>query len=199
MRLYVIVATIIAVVAVFAVPASAANHSGFQLSGYHASPLMKQWAAESQMPLPPARVSVSFGGPAEYAPDPVGSPYEIYLPSCCSQGWTHHAIQGLLFHELGHVFDSVAMTPVLRAAFRRLVGVPAGWYWQKPIKTIRYVVSPDYIIKIAPSEMFAEEYAACSLGLTQFGYQDAGYNSYGWVPPIGTDGDLCALIQSAMT
>jgi hypothetical protein len=44
--------------------------------------------------------------------------------------------------------------------------------------------------------MFAEEYAACSLGLTQIEYQDAGYNTYGWVP-YGTDAQMCQLIRSA--
>jgi hypothetical protein len=32
--------------------------------------------------------------------------------------------------------------------------------------------------------------------LTQREYQDAGYNTYGWVPPDGTDAALCGLIRS---
>jgi hypothetical protein len=43
--------------------------------------------------------------------------------------------------------------------------------------------------------MFAEMYAACALGLTQRGYQDARFNTYGWVPPDGTDQALCDLIR----
>lgn len=170
-----------------------AQTPGFALVGYHASPDMQAWAAASDMPLPPSRVWVSFGDPVEYGP------HLIYLPSCCTEGWTHHAIHGLLYHELGHVYDDTVMTPALRRAFRESVGIPATSAWYTPIATVRWVVGPDYIVKIAPSEMFAEEYAACSLGLTQRGYQDAGYMSYGWVPPQGTDETaLCALIASAV-
>lgn len=174
-------------------PSSAQAYYGFRLTGYHASPNMRVWAQESQEPLPPERVWIGYGGPM--------SPWHshtIYLPSCCAQGWTHLAIQGLFFHELGHVFDRTNMTPELRAEFRQLVGVPQIVNWWLPIKTVRWVVSDNYYITIAPGEMFAEEYAACSLGLTQLQYQEAGYNSYGWVPPQGTNEDaICSLIEGA--
>jgi hypothetical protein len=158
---------------------------------------MKQWAAAAKVPLPQERVWVGFGDPFT----PFGS-REIFLPSCCTKGWTHLAIQGLLFHELGHVFDRITMNPALRAEFRQIAGVPRGWYWWKPLKTyreIQYSPLKYEIIKIAPGEMFAEEYAACALGLTQIGYQDAGYDSYGWTPPAGSDAAMCSLIDSAGT
>lgn len=129
--------------------------------------------------------------------DPWGS-HTIYLPSCCSEGWTHLAVQGLFFHELGHVFDRTNMTSALGAQFRQLLGIPESVNWWLPIRTVRWVVSDNYYIKLPLGEMFAEEYAACSLGLTQLQYQEAGYNSYGWVPPKGTDETrLCDLIRSA--
>lgn len=99
---------------------------------------------------------------------------------------------------MGHVFDRTSMTPTLRAEFRNLVGVPADVNWWLPIRTVRWVTAPDYYITISLGEMFAEEYAACSLGLTQLGYQEEGYNSYGWVPPRGTnEAEICSLIRSA--
>lgn len=172
-----------------------AQAGGFQLAGYHASPLMGSWAAGSQVPLPPVRVWIGWGNPMS----PWRS-HEIDLPSCCTLGWTHLAIQGLFFHELGHVFDRTAMTPALRARFRSLVGVPQSVNWWLPLRTVRWVTAPDYYITISLGEMFAEEYAACALGLTQREYQDAGYNSYGWVPPQGVDESaLCALIRSAIS
>jgi len=173
------------------IPAAPGASTSFSLGGYHANRNMRQWAAESGAPLPSTHVTVNFGHPATYGKA------LMYLPSCCTEGWTHHAIQGLFFHELGHVFDSVNMTAARRAEFRQIVGIPPNWNWWRPYPSVRYVVSPNYIIKISPGEMFAEEYAACSLGLTQRGYQDAGYNSYGWLPPLGTDTQLCALIDSA--
>ena len=179
------------VAALFLVPTAQAG--GFRLDGYHASPLMGGWAAESKMPLPQTKIWVGFGDPMS----PWGSS-TIYLPSCCTGGWTHLAIRGLLFHELGHVFDRTNMTPELRAQFRELVGVPEIVNWWLPIKTVRWVVSSNYFISIPLGEMFAEEYAACSLGMTQLQYQDAGYNSYGWVPPQGTDeAAICNLILEA--
>lgn len=178
--------------AVAACPASAQT-TAFRLDGYHASPLMREWAVESQMPAPPVPVWINFGDAMySYGTD------TIYLPSCCREGWTHLAIRGLLFHELGHVYDHTSMTPTLRAEFRQTVGVPLGWNWWAPIRTVRWVVNDHSYIRIAPGEMFAEEYAACSLGLTQLQYQEAGYNTYGWVPPEGTDEPrLCDLIASA--
>lgn len=168
---------------------------GFELVGYHASPLMRAWAAESLMPLPQVRVWIDWGGPVS----PWGS-HEIDLPGCCTQGWTHLAIHGLLLHELGHIFDRTNMDPALRAEFRALAGFPAGWNWWAPYPTVRWVVSATYIVKLPPGEAFAEEYAACSLGLSQLGYQAAGYNSYGWVPPEGdpgADAAICGLIERA--
>lgn len=168
---------------------------GFELAGYHASPLMRGWAAGSRMPLPPVRVWVGWGDPMS----PWGS-HEIDLPGCCTLGWTHLAVEGLFFHELGHVFDRTRMSPPLRAAFRALAGFPTGWNWWAPYPTVRWVTSATYVVKIAPGEAFAEEYAACSLGLSQLGYQGAGFNSYGWVPPEnepGADAAICALIVGA--
>lgn len=191
--------TVLATMTVLALAAAGAAQArqahAFALVGYHASPNMHEWSSQSRMPPPPTRVWIGFGGPVEYGKS------LVFLPSCCTEGWTHHAIQGLFFHELGHVYDATAMTPALRIAFRQSVGVPADWGWEKPIDTIRWVITPGNpgrIIRIAPSEMFAEEYAACALGLTQRGYQDAGYNTYGWLPPEGTDeASLCGLIRSA--
>lgn len=189
---------LVAFLIALALPGTAKGYYGFKLGGYHASPHMRTWVHESRMPLPPDRISVGFGDPAMYGP------HSIFLPSCCTGGWTHQAIQGLLFHELGHVYDATRMTPALREEFRQLVGVPQGWAWKRPIPVENaqallgggYVLVPGKYENIAPSEMFAEEYAACSLGLSQWDYQ-ASYNSYGWLPPPGTDASLCALIASA--
>lgn len=189
-----------AAVAVILASAPIAVGGGFALSGPHASQRMRVWVAHSHEPLPPVKVRVGFGNPLS----PWGSD-AIYLPSCCSLGWTHHTIRGLLFHELGHVFDRTMMRPALRAEFRKIVGVPVGWNWwaKTPVEKSEesgagYTLLPGTVeTKISPGEMFAEEYAACSLGLTQWQYQLAGYNTYGWLPLPGTDSSLCALIHSA--
>ena len=178
-----------------AAPQPAAHAGTFSLYGPHVHRGgIAVWArqAAEYVPVPQVAVWVGFGSPM--------SPWHsdrMYLPRVGRLGWTAHDVQGEFVHELGHIFDRTNMTPAARAEFRRLAGVPAGWNWWKKYPSIRYVVSPDYVVKIAPGEMFAEEYAACASGLTQIDYQEAGFCSYGWVPPPGTDAALCALIRGA--
>lgn len=196
MRRALLVAVLVALAGASSAPAArpwSPAAPGFRLVGVHGLALMRGWAASSRMPLPAETVFVGVGDPMA----PWGG-NEIDLPECCALGWSHLAIEGDFFHELGHLFDRLRMTPELRAEFRTLAGLPASWPWWRPVRTIRWVTGPGYVIRIAPGEVFAEEYAACSLGLTQRGYQDAGFNSYGWVPPAGTDESaLCGLIERA--
>lgn len=196
-----IAALLLAAAVIFsAAPASAsfAPNGGsrlrFDLYGPHlAGNGMRVWAHESAAPLPQVKIWVGYGDPVTY-PGP-----EVYLPRVGSGGWTALAVRGLFYHELGHVFDHNYMTNSLRDEFRQEAGVPSScWRWWHNCKTVRWVTAANYYISIPPGEMFAEEYAACSLGLTQREYQDARYNSYGWVPPRGTDETkLCGLISSA--
>lgn len=154
---------------------------------------MLVWAGEAQVPLPAVRVGVYYGDPATYPGN------QVYLPKVGRGGWTAEVVHGLFLHEMGHVFDRHDMTPALRQRFLQLAGVPTTCdRWWHACKTARWVSGPNVYVTLPPGEMFAEEYAACGLGLTQRGYQDAGYNSYGWVPPPGTDESrMCSLIRQA--
>jgi hypothetical protein len=149
---------------------------------------------QDQVPFPAVSVGVYYGDPATYPGN------QVYLPKVGQEGWTELAVHGLFYHEMGHVFDNAYMTPALRREFMLEAGVPAvcTHHWWDNCKTVRWVVSDNYYVTIPPGEMFAEEYAACALGLTQLQYQNAGYNTYGWVPPQGTNEQaLCDLIRSA--
>ena len=140
--------------------------------------------AAPNVPLPRGQLAIRNGSPMYAA-------RSIFLPF----SWGGHAVRGLLLHELGHVYDAQSMTPARRARFLELAGVTCAW--KAPhCRTVRWVSGPDVYVDVRPEEMFAEMYAACALGLTESQYQDAGYRTYGWVPPEGTDASLCALIRN---
>jgi hypothetical protein len=151
-------------------------------------------AAARHVPLPDARVWIHDGDPIYYVDD-----HTLYVPfhnarGAARQGWTAHAEMGLFLHELGHVYDFADMTPKRRIAFKSLVRTTCPWLARHCLSN-RWVTSATEMVDVPPVEMFAEMYAACALGLTQRGYQDAGFNTYGWVPPDGTDQALCDLIS----
>jgi hypothetical protein len=151
-------------------------------------------AAAQHVPLADARVWIHDGDPIYYVDD-----HTLYVPfhnarGAARQGWTAHVEEGLFLHELGHVYDFADMTPKRRIAFKSLVRTTCSW-WAPHCLSNRWITSPTEMVDVPPGEMFAEMYAACALGLTQRGYQDAGFNSYGWVPPAGTDQALCDLIR----
>src|SRR5690348_18457530 len=167
--------------------------AGLHLHGPHVHHGMRVWALQDQMPFPSASIGVYYGDPARYPGN------QVYLPRVGADGWSVLAVRGLFFHEIGHVYDHEYMTPALRKQFMEAIGVyPACSKWLRNCRTVRWVVNDYSYVTIQPAEMFAEEYAACALGLTQLGYQEAGYNTYGWVPPKGTgEAQLCSLISSA--
>lgn len=177
-----------------------------ELSGPHVNgPGFATWAteAEANVPLPTAHLVLRYGDPATYF-DNYGDPFpvrtaEVDLPRVGRQGWTAEAVHGDFVHEVGHVFDHYYMTPALRRTFMWDAGAPTTCTrWWGDCKTVRWIVNDHSYITLPPAEMFAEEYAACALGLTQRQYQDAGYNSYGWVPARGVlDSTLCGVIRSA--
>ena len=166
---------------------------GIGLHGPHVHHGIRVWALQDQMPLPQVSIWIGYGDPVLYPGN------QMYLPRVGGGGWSALAVRGLFFHEIGHVYDAKYMTPDLRKQFMEAIGIyPTCSKWLRKCRTVRWVVNDHYYITIPPVEMFAEEYAACALGLTQRGYQDAGYNTYGWVPPKGTDETaLCDLMRSA--
>jgi hypothetical protein len=195
-RLAVLLAGIIVALSGLVVPpgASAAPAARGPARGLHIShmrPVYWAWATEAaaRVPLPDARLDL-YRGDATY----VDELKTMYLPWAGHDSWTAQDVHGLFLHELGHVYDHTTMTPERRNAFKEAVGVECRW-WARHCVTARWVSGAGVFVDLPPGEMFAEEYAACGLGLTQRGYQDAGYRSYGWVPPPGTDDSvLCALI-----
>lgn len=177
--------------------------AGFRMHG--ATGQQWQWARDAQqhVPLPDVAFRIENGSPL-YAPivlNPGAAENLLILPLSSipgnrRNGWTAQAEHGLFLHELGHAYDFADMTPARRAAFKRLVGTSCAW-WAKHCITDRWVSGPGVTVDVAPGEMFAEEYAACALGMSQQEYQNAGFNTYGWVPPPGTDEDpLCALMAA---
>lgn len=157
---------------------------GLRLSGRVTSDT-RLWSHEAvaNVPLPNARLTIRSGSPMFE-----GS--TIYLPFA----WGTQAVHGLFLHELGHAYDRYEMTPARRQAFLQIAGVTCAWT-APHCSTPRWVSGPGVYVDVKPQEMFAEMYAACALGLTERGYQDSGYNTYGWVPPEGTDAALCGVIR----
>jgi hypothetical protein len=117
----------------------------------------------------------------------------IFLPFSSSKSTVH----GLFLHELGHAYDRYDMSAERRQEFLAIAGVTCNWT-AAHCRTARWVSGPGVYVDVRPQEMFAEMYAACALGLTQRAYQDAGFNTYGWVPPDGTDAALCDVIRGSM-
>jgi len=158
--------------------------SGLHLSG-RVSADMGSWVRQAgeNVPLPNARLTVRSGS-ARFEGK------TIYLPA----GASVLAIRGLFLHELGHAYDAYGMTPERRQEFLRIASVTCTWT-SLHCRTARWVSGPGVYVDVRPQEMFAEMYAACALGLTERGYQDAGYRTYGWVPPDGTDAALCSVVH----
>jgi hypothetical protein len=192
----------------FAPMAQAAQHKQLGLRMYGARPVQWEWAKEAQQNVPLADMHITVqDGNAMFSP-PVLNPGQYInilfvpfsnLPVNEKNGWTPLAEHGLFVHELGHAYDFADMTPARRNAFKALAETTCSW-WDEKCVSIRWVTSPDYKVVIPPGEMFAEEYAACALGLTQSVYQAAGYNSYGWVPPQdnpNADQQMCDLIRGS--
>jgi hypothetical protein len=175
--------------------ASARNWPGLRMTG-DVKVRHWHWATEAgaNVPMPDARVWV-FDGSPEYLPGEQIMIVPFYnAPGAAKEGWTAHAEKGLFLHELGHVYDYANMTPARRMAFKEAAGTSCAWL-AKHCLSHRWVSGPDVMVDVAPVEMFAEMYAACALGLTERGYQDAAFNTYGWVPPDGTDAALCDTIR----
>lgn len=90
----------------------------------------------------------------------------------------------VFFHELGHIFDSTAMTSGARARFTRLAGYPKhfGWWDERG----------DYD---QPLEEFADAYALCAMYGARPPYSFWGATGY-WPVPRKTHGKICALVRA---
>jgi hypothetical protein len=150
------------------------------------------WAVEAShnVSLPDALISVRRGRPAYSYQEKT-----MWLPWVGHNGYTADFVQASFFHELGHVFDDWNMTVENRRAFKAIIGVTCRWNDRNCITPIYYRGELVNMLRLAPLEMFAEEYVACAFGLTQEGYQLAGNVNYGWLPPAGTDAELCAFMR----
>lgn len=145
------------------------------------------WAKQAQelMPLPRARIALAgealFGG-AEY--DHIAR--TLYLPR--GAGWSYSDQRVLFLHELGHVADFHQLSHSERRGFLQALGLSCGW-WATHCYTLRY----GALLGLPPGEMFAEQYAACALGMTRRQIEDAGMVSYGWLPNPALERTLCQL------
>jgi hypothetical protein len=121
-----------------------------------------RWLHQSRAPLLRGRIQVlrrACPGYPRYAGCVrTRHPRRIYLHPQTAQP------RGVLYHELGHVFDLLVLNRSERREFKRIVGVRrGGWFLGSP----------------GPSELFADAYAACSvhrrlargLARTAYGYR----------------------------
>jgi hypothetical protein len=193
-------ALLVLIAALVLVPNAAA---GFGMNGEGAS---RHWtwvhAAQANVPLPNAHVRIFEDWnllPEFFQAKPgwLGQEQNVIdLPRPGRGGWDYHAEHGLLLHELGHLYDFANMTPALRRRFDAIVGTRCRW-WAKRCVSSSWILGPGVSVDLPPGEMFGETYAACALGLSVADYIYALYNSYGWVPPQGTDAALCDVIRAA--
>jgi len=132
--------------------------------------------------------------PEYFAPQPeLGLGAQINLPRPGRGGWDYHAEHGLFLHELGHSFDHANVTPLLRKRFKVLAGTKCSW--RAAHCRFRDRWDSTSVLDSPPGEWFAEMYASCALGITQAEYQLEGYNTYGWLPPEGSDSAICSLLS----
>jgi hypothetical protein len=76
------------------------------------------------------------------------------------------------------------MTSARRDAFKATAQTPCSW-WAKRCSSLNR--RSGQTIDLPPGEMFAEMYEACAMGMTREQVADAGFNSYGWEPPDGSE------------
>lgn len=166
---------LVALTAALLVPASA--DATLRMYG-DVKPRHFNWAAQASenVPLPDQRFTILSGSDPMYFP----GLREMYLPQPGHGDWTYWDEKVLFLHELGHVYDFTHLNRRERNLFRAAVQTPFGWWSQTA--------------KVPPGEMFAEQYAACALGMTLRERDAIPAVSYGWEPP--SDIGLCALIRS---
>jgi len=146
------------------------------------------WAVDAShnVPLPDAGFVIRSGSGSFDG-------HTMTLPKVGQGRWTEISVHGAFLHELGHAYDFSNMTATRRVAFRRAMGVPSKCKWWTPcLQTSNMWKGWD---GVPPGEIFADEYAACALNLTQREYIAAGYASYGWLPSEGSDEIFCGLIR----
>lgn len=166
----------VALVALVLIPAASAD---LRMYG-DARPRHFNWAREASInvPLPDQRFTILSGSDPQYL---VGL-REMYLPRPGRNGWSYWDERVLFLHELGHVYDFRHLNRAERNEFRAAVQTPFGWWSTKT--------------DVPPGEMFAEEYAACALGMTRAEVEAVPSVTYGWLPDPVVEPGLCSLIRS---
>lgn len=97
-------------------------------------------------------------------------------------GWTPEATRVIFLHELGHAVDYTNGYPAKRRAFRQALGLGCKW-----TDISARGCDPT------PSEMYAEQWAACALGISRNDLWPRLY-AYG-VPPWINEATLCSIIR----
>lgn len=78
-------------------------------------------------------------------------------------------------HEFGHIFDAQALTAADRSRFIGLLRLPVATPWNSG-------TAEDCALRACPSELFADAYATCRLGMRPERHKDG---SSGWVIAYG--------------
>jgi hypothetical protein len=179
------------VAALWLVPVSAA--SALEMGG-NAKPRHWNWAraASVNVPLPDERITLSDGHDPEYLPE-----FKMLLLPSVGRGKYQESYRQeryLFLHELGHVYDFANLRPADRTRFKRAVGTSCAW---RAKRCRSWNWSNESVADVSPSEMFAEMYAACALGLTRLQVDEQRFYSYGWMPPLLVDQRaLCAELPA---
>jgi hypothetical protein len=148
------------------------------------------WARQASVnvPLPDSRLQIYSGYDPMYEP----SERVIFLPRPGGE-WDYQDEHILFLHELGHAYDMTGgLDRFERDAFRRANNTGCGW-WSK---RCRITWNDGTHPLLPPAEWFAEQYAACALGLTREQVDNSGYVTYSWRGPHYRDMQLCSLIRT---
>jgi hypothetical protein len=150
------------------------------------------WArqASANVPLPDARIQVWLGYDPMYDP----AEHDMMLPLAGELGYTYQDEHISFLHELGHVYDMPGggLDRSERDTFRRANNTSCSW-WSKRCR-ITWTDGTHHLLP--PAEWFAEQYAACALGLTREQVDSSGYLTYGWQGTHYRDLALCDLIRT---
>jgi hypothetical protein len=145
--------------------------------------------ARASVPVPPA---ASYTIHYEPCPDGSGGPCayydtgDIYLARTGSRAGDRHA----RWHELGHVYLE-RLSDYWKGALVDRLGYPAGTPWQHPTGDDCYPFGEA----ACPSEVAADAYAMCALGIPARRQDERWRTSYWYWPSNRSHRRICAVIR----
>jgi hypothetical protein len=177
------IAAIVVILALgVAASGQAATGGGVRLvtpAGKPAAKRYRDWVAASLVPTAPGRVTLRLTGcPA--LPKAAGCVYSRHPRVVYLRRGVHDG-QGVLLHELGHVFDLLVLSNRDRGRFRHIMGAPASRRWWSGRTPL--------------AEWFAEGYSWCARYARIASLER--YAIYHYRPTARQHREVCALIRDA--